>query len=45
MSRQLVIRLLLAVSLLGTVAACGTSPTGPDSSQNTKAYDDPWPWK
>lgn len=41
MSRQFIARLLLAVTLLGTVAACGKSPTSPDARVKTH---DSMPW-
>lgn len=44
MSRQFVTRLVLAVSLLGALAACGTSPTAPQSPESQKVHDGPWPW-
>ena len=41
MSRPTIARLVLAVMLLVTVAACGKSPTGPDA--RTKTHDSiPW---
>ena len=41
MSRQTATRLILALSLLFAVAACGKSPTAPDS--NNKPHDSmPW---
>lgn len=41
MSRQFIARLLLAVTLLGTMAACSKSPTAPDA--RTKTHDSmPW---
>ena len=41
MTRQFVVRLILAVSLLGTVAACGKSITAPESP---KTPHDTVPW-
>ena len=41
MSRPAIARLLLAVLLLATVAACGKSPTAPDT--HTQAHDT-FPW-
>lgn len=41
MSRQIVTRLILALSLLFAVAACGKSPTAPDS-QNKPHDSMPW---
>jgi predicted small lipoprotein YifL len=41
MSRQFIARLLLAVTLLGTMAACGKSPTAPDARVKTH---DTIPW-
>ena len=35
MSRQFIARLLLAVTLIGTMAACGKSPTAPDARVKT----------
>ena len=41
MSRQIIVRLLLAVTLLLTLAACGKSPTAPDA--RVKTHDSaPW---
>jgi hypothetical protein len=41
MSRTFIARLLLAVTLLVTVAACGTSPTAPNAPRKTH---DTVPW-
>jgi len=41
MSRQLIARLLLALTLIGTMAACGKSPTAPDAHVRTH---DSFPW-
>jgi len=41
MSRQTIARLLLVVSILGTMAACGTSPTAPNAPVKTH---DSVPW-
>lgn len=41
MSRQLIARLLLLASLIGTMAACGTSPTAPNAPVKTH---DTIPW-
>ncbi len=41
MSRQIIARLLLAVTLLVTLAACGKSPTAPDARVKT---NDVMPW-
>lgn len=41
MSRQFIARLLLAVTLIGTMAACGKSPTAPDARVKT---NDVMPW-
>ena len=41
MSRQNIARLLLAVTLLVTLAACGKSPTAPDARGRTH---DTVPW-
>lgn len=41
MTRQFIVRLLLAATLLGTLAACGTSPTAPNAP--AKPHDTlPW---
>lgn len=42
MTRQFIVRLLLAATLLSTLAACGTSPTAPNAP-TTKSHDTlPW---
>ena len=41
MSRQLIARVLLVVSLIGTMAACGKSPTAPTDRARTH---DSIPW-
>jgi hypothetical protein len=41
MSRRLIARLLLVTSILGTMAACGTSPTAPNGPVKTH---DTIPW-
>ncbi len=41
MSRQTIARLLLALLLVGTLSACGTSPTAPDGQGKPK---DSLPW-
>ncbi len=41
MSRQTIARLLLALVLLTSLAACGKSPTGPDNSSKP---NDTLPW-
>lgn len=41
MTRQLIVRLLLAASLVSSLAACGASPTAPNAPSKTP---DTFPW-